>query len=117
LHITFAGLSGFALLAIIILAVLLLGLLIGFVWSGRRRYMAHRNEFETECEKRNLALDEREFLQTRKQEELNDREERIVEREDALDDRDRDMCGQEAEMDQRQAALAERELRSGVTLS
>jgi hypothetical protein len=117
LHITIAGLGGFTLLAITVLAVLLLGLLIGFVWAGKRRYMAHRDEFEAECEKRTLALDEREFLQTRKQEELNGREERIVEREDALDDRDRDLCGQEAEMDQRQAALAERELRSGATLS
>ena len=63
--------------------------------DGLRRQGDLRDENEGR-----LALDEREFLQGRRELELEEFQCR-------LEERDRDLAGQEAEMDQRQAALRE----------
>lgn len=88
-------------MVIVLLAAVLAGTVIGFIWAGRRKYVARRDAFEAEVGRRTLALDEREFLQGRRELELEEFQCR-------LEERDRDLAGQEAEMDQKQAALRER---------
>lgn len=117
MHIEIEGQSGLAVAVAVLLATLLLGVAAGYLLAGKRRYMAHRKQFKTECDKRSLALDEREFLQERKQEEQNERERQLNELQFKLDDKDRDLASQEADMDQRMAALADRERTQAVSLS
>ena len=117
MHIKIEGPGALAVAVILLLAILLLGAVLGYIGAGVRRYMTHRKRFGAECDKRTLALDEREFLQERKQEEQDEREQQLNELQFRLDDKDRDLAGQEADLDQRTAALADRERTQVVSLS
>mgnify|MGYP003342715698 CR=1 FL=1 len=67
-------------MVIVLIVVVLVSMVIGFIWAGKRGYVARRDEFAAEVGKQTLALDEREFLLGRREAALDDRENVLDER-------------------------------------